>query len=95
MKRLLARTVRLLKFGAVAGALVGVGRLVLKRRRQAEVSESSWPTIAETAAQNGQPLDDDADGAGDDEAGGDADADGAEDAADESAGAGDTDEDKD
>lgn len=62
MSRVLARAVRLLKFGAVAGALVGVGRLVIKRRRQSEVAESSWPTIAETAAaQDGQPADDDAD----------------------------------
>ncbi len=61
MSRVLARAVRLLKFGAVAGALVGVGRLVIKRRRRSEVAESSWPTIAETAAENGQPVDDDAD----------------------------------
>ena len=58
MSRLLTRTVRLLKVGAVAGAAVGIGRLILRRRRQAEASESSWPTIAETAAQNGQPVDD-------------------------------------
>ena len=58
MARVLARTVRLLKFGAVAGALVGVGRLVLMRRRRSETGESSWPTIAETAAQNGQTVDD-------------------------------------
>ena len=60
MPRLVSRAVRLVKFGAVAGALVGVGRLVLKRRRRSETAESSWPTIAETAAQNGQPVDDDA-----------------------------------
>ena len=58
MSRLLARTVRLLKIGAVIGAAVGVGRMVMRRRRQPEASESSWPTIAETAAQNGQPVDD-------------------------------------
>ena len=61
MSRLLARTVRLVKFGAVAGALVGVGRLIVRRRRLAEPAESSWPTIAETAAQNGESIDDDAD----------------------------------
>ena len=60
MSRLMTRAVRLVKFGAVAGALVGVGRLVLKRRRQSEMTESSWPTIAETAAENGQPVDDEA-----------------------------------
>ena len=61
MSRLLARTVRLVKFGAVAGALVGVGRLIVRRRRLAEPAESSWPTIAETAAQNGESIDDDTD----------------------------------
>ena len=61
MPRLLTRAVRLLKFGAVAGAAVGVGRLVMNRRRRTAEAESSWPTIAETAAQNGESLDDDAD----------------------------------
>ena len=61
MSRLLARTVRLVKFGAVAGALVGVGRLIVRRRRLSEAAESSWPTIAETAAQNGESIDDEAD----------------------------------
>ncbi|MXZ53133.1 MAG: hypothetical protein F4Z34_08120 [Acidimicrobiaceae bacterium] len=56
MPRLLARAVRLEKIGAVAGAVVGVGRLILQRRRS-QADESSWPTIAETAAQNGQPVD--------------------------------------
>ena len=60
MSRVLARVVRLVKFGAVAGALVGVGRLILRRRRIAETGESSWPTIAETAAQNGESVDDEA-----------------------------------
>ena len=64
MPRLLTRAIRLVKIGAVAGALVGVGRLVMQRRRRSQVDESSWPTIAETAAQNGQPVDD----AGTDEA---------------------------
>ena len=74
MSRLLTRAIRLVKFGAVAGAAVGVGRLILRRRRMAEAGESSWPTIAETAAQNGQPVDDadddgdSADGTGDDAA---------------------------
>ena len=53
MSRMLTRAVRLLKFGAVAGAAVGVGRLIVRRRRRAETDEASWPTIAETAAQNG------------------------------------------
>ena len=64
MPRLLTRAIRLVKIGAVAGALVGVGRLVMQRRRRSQVDESSWPTIAETAAQNGQPVDE----AGTDEA---------------------------
>ena len=58
MSRLLTRAVRLIKFGAVAGAAVGVGRIVMRRRRQADAGESSWPTIAETAAQNGHPVSD-------------------------------------
>lgn len=61
MPRLLTRAVRLLKFGAAAGAAVGVGRLVMNRRRRAAEAESSWPTIAETAAQNGESIDDEAD----------------------------------
>ena len=61
MSRLLPRAIRLVKFGAVAGALVGVGRLIVQRRRRSQVDESSWPTIAETAAQNGQPVDDESD----------------------------------
>ena len=61
MSRLLPRAIRLVKFGAVAGALVGVGRLIVQRRRRSQVDESSWPTIAETAAQNGQPVDAEAD----------------------------------
>ncbi|MYH00236.1 MAG: hypothetical protein F4011_12760 [Acidimicrobiaceae bacterium] len=85
VSRLLARTVRLLKFGAVAGALVGVGRMIARRRRLSDAAESSWPTIAETAAQNGESIDDeagapepaaddgDADAGGDDGAGDDSD----------------------
>lgn len=70
MPRLLTRAVRLIKFGAVAGAAVGVGRLVMNRRRRAAEAESSWPTIAETAAQNGEMIDDEADdGTTDDAAG--------------------------
>lgn len=61
MSRLLSRAVRLLKFGAVAGAAVGVGRLILRRRRTSDASESSWPTIAETAAHDGAPVDEPAD----------------------------------
>ena len=60
MSRVLARTVRLVKFGAVAGALVGVGRLIVRRRRLSGAAESSWPTIAETAAENDESIDDDA-----------------------------------
>ena len=74
MSRVLARTVRLVKFGAVAGALVGVGRMIVRRRRLSEAAESSWPTIAETAAENGDSIDDEAgsdDTTGDDEAGSD------------------------
>ena len=61
MSRLLTRAVRLLKFGAVAGVAVGVGRMIVQRRRRPETGESSWPTIAETAAQNGESIDDEAD----------------------------------
>ena len=58
MSRLMTRIVRLVKIGAVAGTLVGLGRLIMQRRRRSQADESSWPTIAETAAQNGQPVDD-------------------------------------
>ena len=78
MSRLLTRAVRLIKFGAVAGAAVGVGRLILRRRRLSEATESSWPTIAETAAQNDQPVDeaaDSADGTEEADSAGDAEAD--------------------
>ncbi len=68
MSRLLARAVRLVKFGAVAGAAVGVGRMVVNRRRRAAEAESSWPTIAETAAQNGEMIDDEADDVAPDDA---------------------------
>ena len=68
MPRLLSRTVRLVKIGAVAGALVGVGRMIMQRRRRSQVDESSWPTIAETAAQNGQPVADQSDDAAEDPA---------------------------
>ncbi len=90
MPRLVTRAVRLLKFGAVAGALVGVGRLVMKRRRQAEMDESSWPTIAHTAAQNGQPVDEEADA--DDADADDADA-GSDDAGSDEAAGGDAEDD--
>ncbi len=62
MSRFLARTARLLKFGAVAGIAVGVGRAVLRRRRNVGTGESSWPTIAETAAEGGSPVSDPAAG---------------------------------
>ena len=64
MSRLMARAVRLVKIGAAAGAVVGVGRLIMQRRRRSQADESSWPTIAETAAQNGQPVDEQSDDAG-------------------------------
>ena len=76
MSRVLARAVRLVKLGAVAGALVGVGRLIVRRRRLSEAAESSWPTIAETAVQDGESIDDDAgsdDTTGDEEAASDGD----------------------
>ena len=60
MPRLLARSVRLLKFGAVAGVALGVGRMIMQRRARSQVDESSWPTIAETAVRDGQPVDADA-----------------------------------
>ncbi len=53
MSRLFTRTLRLLRLGAVAGVAIGVGRMVLRRRRNTGTGESSWPTIAETAAQDG------------------------------------------
>lgn len=65
MSRLLTRAVRLLKFGAVAGVAVAAGRLALRHRRRPEAGESSWPTIAETAAQNGESVDEEADAEGD------------------------------
>ena len=75
MSSVLARAVRLVKFGAVAGALVGVGRLIVRRRRLSEAAESSWPTIAETAVQDGASIDDAGsdDTTGDDEAASDGD----------------------
>ena len=84
MSRLLARTVRLLKIGAVIGAAVGVGRMVMRRRRKPEASESSWPTIAETAAQNGQPVDDQSPDGGADSSAGPADEDSSSDEDDDS-----------
>lgn len=69
MSRLLSRAIRLVKIGAVAGAVVGVGRLVMQRRRKSQMDESSWPTIAETAAQNGQTVDDQAGDADSDDTG--------------------------
>ena len=69
MSRLLTRAVRLLKLGAVVGTAVGVGRLIMRRRRKPDEGEATWPTIAETAAQNGQP----GDGADRDEGAGEAD----------------------
>ena len=89
MPRLLARAVRLVKIGAVAGAVVGVGRLIMQRRRRSQIDESSWPTIAETAAQNGQPVDDPSDDAAEDAAdtSADDDSDSAEDPSDPAAAA--------
>ena len=78
MSRMLSRAVRLLKIGAVAGVAVGVGRMVLQRRRKPETGESSWPTIAETAAQNGQRMDETAEPSDDGGDSGQPDADGAD-----------------
>ena len=89
MSRMLARAVRLVKFGAVAGALVGVGRVIVRRRRLSEAAESSWPTIAETAADNGESIGDET--AGDDTVEDDAASDDAEAAGDDEAGSDDAD----
>ena len=47
---------RLLKLGAVGGIAFGVVRTVMRRRSKASTSESSWPTLAETAERDGRPL---------------------------------------
>ena len=57
MARLLARAVRLVKIGAAVGMAVGVARMVMRRRRTSDDSESAWPTLAETAARDGRPVD--------------------------------------
>lgn len=77
MAGFIGKAVRLVKLGAVAGLAVGVGRWVMQRRRRPETSESSWPTIAETAARDGQPVD----GAGEERGDSAADAEDAPDAA--------------
>ena len=50
------RLKRLLKLGALGGVIIGVVRF-MKRRRQKMTSESSWPTLADTAAEQGHPVD--------------------------------------
>ncbi len=46
----------LLKLGALGSVVIGVVRF-MKRRRQKMTSESSWPTLADTAAEQGHPVD--------------------------------------
>lgn len=50
MKPMLARVFRLIKIGAVVGAIVGAVRMVLGRRQPPVTGEASWPTLAERAA---------------------------------------------
>lgn len=50
MKPMLARVFRLIKIGAVVGAVVGGIRMVLGRRQPPVTGEASWPTLAERAA---------------------------------------------
>lgn len=50
MKPMLARVFRLIKIGAVVGAVVGAVRMVLGRRQPPVTGEASWPTLAERAA---------------------------------------------
>lgn len=50
------RLKRLLKLGALGGVIIGVARF-MKRRRQNMTSESSWPTLADTAAEQGHSVD--------------------------------------
>ena len=70
MPRRLPRVKRLLKLGALGGLLIGVAKFVKRRRGRPVTSESSWPTLADTAAESGRPVDDSASadsGASDDE----------------------------
>ena len=59
MARGKSKILRLLKLGAVSGLIVGVTRAIRSRRQQ--TSETAWPTIAETAANDGRDLDTSAD----------------------------------
>ena len=53
--------IRILKLGALGGVIIGVVKAVKRRRNRAIASESTWPTLAETAKQDGIRIDDDAD----------------------------------
>lgn len=53
----LSKLARLAKLGAVAGLTVGVSRWIMQRRLKPTTAESSWPTIAETAAGDGHLVD--------------------------------------
>lgn len=50
MKPMLGRVFRLIKIGAIVGAIVGAIRMLLGRRQAPVTGESSWPTLAERAA---------------------------------------------
>ena len=50
MKPMLGRVFRLIKIGAIVGAIVGAIRMLLGRRQPPVTGESSWPTLAERAA---------------------------------------------
>lgn len=50
MKPMLGRVFRLIKIGAVVGAIVGAIRMLLGRRQAPVTGEASWPTLAERAA---------------------------------------------
>lgn len=56
------RFMKLVKLGALGGLVFGVVQAV-KRRRQGSAGETTWPTLAETAARGGKSLD--ADGTAD------------------------------
>ncbi len=60
MARRKSRLVRLLKLGFIGGVVYGIVKAVMNRRNDETTSESSWPTIAETAASDGRNLDDSA-----------------------------------
>ncbi len=55
MSRLIKRIGRLIKIGALVGAVIAIGRMIARKRQQSS-SEATWPTIAEKAAQSGKPV---------------------------------------